>query len=283
MSNFEVLPLSDLLSLTIYPTADIFPMLLDSDPPPAGYEGMTMSQFADQILREGVREPLIIWNNFLLDGRNRREAAKLASSVKPEVLAGLGFDPADLSSIPVRYVEFKDEEEADSWVLSLNIDRRTMNKDQLACIAVRYWEIEQVRMGRPDKSAQNSADFSLTRKKLASRFHVGENYIQKARSLFINDKPKFDKAASGKEKVIGKLVSPGQKIKPDTDPNELALQQTNDAFNKINAAMDVLVVSNSDTYVSAKNNVKLKIERLVDQFNDKYGVGFVIQYVDTNE
>lgn len=287
-SEIVLMPLDEVIALKPYPTADIFPMLLDSADPPAGYDGITMPQFADIILKEGVREPLVIWDGMLLDGRNRREAARQAAAVKPEVLAGLGFTPADLSQIAVRFADFKDEEEADSWVLSLNIDRRTMNKDQLACLAVRYWEIESERAKeRQIRKSSDSVQAKLpgqiegqTKTILANRFHVSEGYIQKARSLFINDRPKFETAASGKERVIGKLVSPGQKIKPDTDPNDLALQQNNDAFNKINTTIDVLGKSTGDTYISSKNNIKIKIERLIEHYNGKFGVGFVIQYVE---
>lgn len=277
MSEIVYMPLEELLELKPYPTADIFPMLLDSADPPAGYEGMTMPQFADHILREGIREPLIIWGEFLLDGRNRREAVKQASAIKPEILAGLDFEPIDLTRIPVRYAEFKDEEEADSWVLSLNIDRRTMNKDQLACLAVKFWDIEakraedRMKAGKADPHAKlREGERNFTADVLGRRFHVSGTYIQKARTLWMNDRSKFDKAASGRERVIGKLISPGQKIKPDTDPNELALQQINDAFNKIKSAMAVLGKANGDAYASAKNNVSAKIERLAEQFAEEF-------------
>lgn len=269
MAEIVYMPLAEVLALKPYPTADIFPMLVDSADPPAGYEGMTMPQFAGLILKEGVREPLVIWNGVLLDGRNRREAAKQAAAVKPEVLAGLEFEPADLSSIPVRHADFKDEEEADSWVLSLNVSRRTLTKDQLACIAVRFWEIESERSNQRKEASQfgsGAANFSGTgergdtREILSRRFNVSKDYIQKARSLFLNDKPKFEKAASGKEKVIGKLVSPGQKIKPDTNPYELALQQFNDAFNKMKAAMIELAKSSGETRIAARTNTKTKID-----------------------
>lgn len=268
------LTIEEISELKPYPTADIFPMLLDEADPPKGYDGLTLPQFADQILKEGIREPLVIWNGFLIDGRNRRAAAQKAHSLKPAELAELTFTPVDLSTLPVRYADFETEEEADSWVLSLNIDRRAMNKDQLACLAVKYWEIVEVnRVGRPsseDKGAENSAQFTKKRDALASRFHVNKDYIQKARSLYINDRSKFDKAASGRERVLGKLISPGQKIKPDTDPNELALTQVNDAFAKMKTAMSTLAKAEGESYASAKNNVEAKINRLMEHFNEEF-------------
>lgn len=280
-SEIILMPLDEVIALKPYPTADIFPMLLDSADPPAGYDGITMPQFADIILKEGVREPLIIWNGMLLDGRNRREAARQAAAVKPDVLAGLGFMPADISILPVRYADFNDEEEADSWVISLNLARRTINKDQLACIAVKFWEIEAERskqrsgtrtdlLNKSVQEVDEIVEFGSTRESLSKKFHVSVNYIQKARSLWTNDRPKFDTAASGKERVIGKLVSPGQKINPDTDPNDLALQQINDGFNKIKAALSVLAKSNGDTYSTSKNNISAKIQRLSEQFAEEF-------------
>lgn len=268
------LTIEEISELKPYPTADIFPMLLDEAEPPKGYDGLTLPQFADQILKEGIREPLVIWNGFLIDGRNRRAAAQKAHSLKPTELAELTFTPVDLSTLPVRYAEFETEEEADSWVLSLNIDRRTMNKDQLACLAVKYWEVVEVnRVGRPSgdsNGAENSAQFTKRRDVLANRFHVSKDYIQKARSLYTNDRAKFDKAASGRERVLAKLVSPGQKIKPETDQNELALQQILDGFNKIKGAMAILAKAEGESYASAKNNVDAKINKLREHFNEEF-------------
>lgn len=208
------LPLEEVLALPTYPTADIFPMLLEGGKAPDGYEGMTIDQFSNQIAKEGVREPLTIWRGFLLDGRNRREAVRLANKATPGLI----------ETIPVRYVEFEDEEEADSWVLSLNIDRRSLNKDQLACLAVRFgWEVEakrseeRMKAGKSDPSTENSTK-GRTSDNLSRRFHVSRDYIDRARSLYLNDRFKFEKAASGREKVIGKMVSPGQHVTPD-DPD----------------------------------------------------------------
>lgn len=242
----DYLPLSEILELKAWPTAALFPMLIDEANPPVAYEGMTMPQFADQILREGIREPLVIWNNFLIDGRNRREAARQAAAVKPNTLATLSFEPADLSRIPVRYVDFKDEEEADNYVLALNLDRRTMNKDQLACLAVQFWDLEaeraKLRQGtRTTNGPSIELDRERTRDALARRFHVSKNYIQKARSLYLNDRDKFDKALSGTERVISKLVNP-QKVNPsDPDsPHVEAQKLITDGLSKFSAGIKKL-------------------------------------------
>lgn len=218
------LPLEEVLALPTYPTADIFPMMLEGSKAPDGYEGMTIDQFSNQISKEGVREPLVLWGGLLLDGRNRREAARLANKATP----------GSITSIPVRYVEFEDEEDADSWILSLNIDRRNMNKDQLACLAVRFWEVEAERArDRKAQAGASSAPGRLadkdltktsqvfegnTRDVLSRRFHVSRDYIQKARNLFLNDLPKFEQAASGRSRVIGKMISPGQQITKEENP-----------------------------------------------------------------
>lgn len=257
----DYLPLSEVLQLKPYPTADVFPMLLDSGDPPAGYEGLTMPHFAGIILREGVRQPLVIWNGWLLDGRNRREAARIASKLSPAQLATLSFEPADLSMLPVQYPEFKDEEEADSYVLSLNINRRQMNKDQLACTAVQFW----------DATNLSETNQKRTREVLAQQFHVSEGYIQKARSLFLNDRAKFDKALSGKERVIGKLISPGQKIKPEKDPAELHLQQISDGFVKASAAIKDFMGQNDitgESKIKGVENIKIKYARLTNLLHE---------------
>lgn len=248
MSETLTLPLEEVIALKPHPVADLFPMLLDSADPPAGYEGMTMPQFASLILKEGVKVPLVIWNGMLLDGRNRREGAKQASKVNP---AGLSFVPADLSKLPVRYMEFKSDEEADEWVLSINLDRRQMNKDQMACLAAQYWDVEAERAkSRKEASRFGSEEWESgevingrtengkTSEILGRRFHVSAPYVQKARSLWLNDRAKFERARSGQERVISKLVNP-QKIKPDKDQDESYLEGIRDARAKGKSAITI--------------------------------------------
>ena len=62
--------------LPVYPAAGLFPMLDDE----------ALVAMSQDIARHGLRHPIVVWRGQLLDGRNRREACRLAD-VAPEVIS----------------------------------------------------------------------------------------------------------------------------------------------------------------------------------------------------
>jgi N6-adenosine-specific RNA methylase IME4 len=93
--------------LPVYPAAGLFPMLDDE----------ALVAMSQDIARHGLRHPIVVWRGQLLDGRNRREACRLAD-VAPEVISFEG-----------------DESAALAFVASVNLRRRHLPASQAALIA----------------------------------------------------------------------------------------------------------------------------------------------------
>jgi hypothetical protein len=141
---------TDVFSLKVFPPADVFPMLTNDE----------LKALADDIAENGLKEPLVIADiegeEMLIDGRNRREACKIAK-VKPEVRKLNGEDPT-------------------AFVISANVHRRHMTKSQRA-MAVAMIYPEPGKGGRGKKSASSNSE-------VASGF--SDRLIQQARYILAN-------------------------------------------------------------------------------------------------
>ena len=69
------------------------------------------SMLKDSIIKEGIRETIIVWNNTIIDGHNWYKIAQ-----------ELG--------IPVKYktIQFENKEEAKEWIISNQLGRRNISK-----------------------------------------------------------------------------------------------------------------------------------------------------------
>lgn len=94
-----------------HPLANIFPLI----------EGKAFDDLVEDIRKNGVREPIWVYQHQILDGRNRYRAAKQ-----------LGQE-----------VEFRtyDGEDPVSFVISLNLHRRHLNESQRAAVAAKLANI----------------------------------------------------------------------------------------------------------------------------------------------
>jgi N6-adenosine-specific RNA methylase IME4 len=91
-----------------HPAAELFPLL----------QGDELAALAADVKKHGLRVPIVILDDQILDGRNRFAACKLAG-VAPRFEAWKG------SGSPVE------------WVLSINLHRRHLNESQRAMVAAR--------------------------------------------------------------------------------------------------------------------------------------------------
>lgn len=78
----------------------------------------------ESIKKEGVREPLIIWNNILIDGHNR-------------------YDISNKLKIPykIKEIKFKDRTEAMLWIINNQLGRRNLSAYDRTRLALKYEEI----------------------------------------------------------------------------------------------------------------------------------------------
>lgn len=93
--------------IPFHPIASVFPLMTDAD----------FDELVDDIRRQGLRQPLVMFQDQLLDGRNRYLACRKLN-VKPVFTEYEGNDPV-------------------GFVMSMNLHRRHLNPSQRAAIALK--------------------------------------------------------------------------------------------------------------------------------------------------
>lgn len=136
--------MTDLLA---HPLAELFPMLSEQE----------MHEMADDIVTYGQREPIVLLDGKILDGRNRYAACRFAE-VEPEFTDHAGDDPL-------------------GFVLSLNLHRRHLSESQRAMVAARLvdWDIGI------NQSTAGSAN--LPTREAARRLSISERAVIAAKRI----------------------------------------------------------------------------------------------------
>jgi len=107
--------------MKIHPAAELFPMI------PAGSEDF--NSLVESIATEGLRDPIVMHDGVLVDGRNRLAACKAAN-----------VDP--------RFVQWRDVASGDDltgWIFAKNYHRRHLSPDQKVAVhaAFNRYELEE--------------------------------------------------------------------------------------------------------------------------------------------
>lgn len=98
--------MNNLLSCTIKLSIDPEFEELITKPNDAEY-----SMLKDSIIKEGIREPIIVWNNTIIDGHNRYKIAQ----------------ELDIP-IKCKTIQFENKEEAKEWIINNQLGRRNISK-----------------------------------------------------------------------------------------------------------------------------------------------------------
>lgn len=164
MTTSTMRPLSDVAARPVHSFADSFPMLDDD----------SLDALAKSVA-SGIREPIVLWAGFILDGRNRLAAATRA----------------ELAEVPIAQFDGT-EEQAIELVIDLNIHRRHLTPGQKADAAAAKWDYvaaaAQQRMlaGKADPQSsftEGTGGTGQTRDALAAQFRVSNSYIDFLRKL----------------------------------------------------------------------------------------------------
>lgn len=142
------------MNYEFHPLANIFPLI----------EGQPFDDLVADVKRNGVREPIWMYQHQILDGRNRYRAAKQAG----------------------RDVEIRSYEgdNAVSFVISLNLHRRHLNESQRAAVAAKLANLSNggIRPGQNTEASQtaNLQSEAVTRAQAAKLLNVSERTVNAA-------------------------------------------------------------------------------------------------------
>lgn len=131
-------------TIKIHPLCEAFPLMNQAE----------LNELAHDIKANGQREPILLLDGKILDGRNRFEACKLVE-IAPRFEKVKTKDPRAL-------------------VASMNLFRRHLSESQRAMLVI---ELVESRRGRPGK---NTARAVINQIEAAELAHVSEDTIQRA-------------------------------------------------------------------------------------------------------
>lgn len=139
--------------MKFHPIADIFPLMNDEE----------LRQLTADIEMHGQREKIIVFDNRIIDGRNRFLACERLG-IETEVFIYEG-----------------DESRILDFVVSLNLHRRHLSESQRALVAARLASMER---GRPQKNP--SIEGLLSQKQAAEKLNVSVASVERAASVLKN-------------------------------------------------------------------------------------------------
>jgi hypothetical protein len=145
------------ISMPFHPLAEIFPLI----------EGEEFDALCGDIRKHGLREPITIFENRILDGRNRYRACQ-ALGIEPAYKTYVGSDPV-------------------SFVISLNLNRRHLNESQRALVAAK---LANLRVG----DNQHSEGLPIGR--ASTLLNVGERSAARARNVLDHGAPELQAAVA---------------------------------------------------------------------------------------
>ena len=130
-------------------------------------------QLEANILKDGIREPLMLWNGYLIDGHNRYQIAMKHS---------IEYSCSD--------IEFDNENDVKEWMINNQFGRRNLSNYQRSVLAL---ELESVFSKRAKEQQVRKPEFVLpmlaeqkpidTRKELAKVANVSHGTLDKVKKI----------------------------------------------------------------------------------------------------
>ncbi|MBT31667.1 MAG: hypothetical protein CMO01_18580 [Thalassobius sp.] len=209
------------------------------------------SQLETNILEEGCRDPLVVWNSpdnqkILVDGHNRIRICRKH---------GLDFK--------ISNKHFNDMQAVENWMINNQLGRRNLNTEQIAILRGRqYNQLKKGHGGQEffntDPSGQSDHSDAKTSEKLAKVHKVSEKTIRRDGNFSAG----MDKIRAQNEQLYSDIISKKVKVKRD-DIEKLA--KVNDG--QIASDIEALINSSSTksapvkTVANTTQTVKLESEK----------------------
>ena len=158
------------MNLEFHPLANIFPLMSEAE----------ISDLAEDIKKNGLAEPIFIYEGKILDGRNRYLACEKVN-IKPDTINYNGKDPL-------------------GWVISLNLKRRHLSESQRGMIAAKIANMDRGGDKKSDQSANLRKD-KISQPEAAKKLNVSERTIQDAKAILRKAPEKVKDIESGKKTI----------------------------------------------------------------------------------
>ncbi|MCV0371685.1 hypothetical protein [Filomicrobium sp.] len=160
---FKKMETPDPNTLKAHPLADLFPMM----------EGEAFTDLVHDIKEHGLREPIVLLDDEVLDGRNRLKACR-EGGVEPRFAEFHGSDPA-------------------AFVISLNLKRRHLSESQRSMVAAKLAKL-------PVGANQHTGSENLpTQSNAATMLNVSDRSIRSAKQVQKRGVPELSKAVEDGE------------------------------------------------------------------------------------
>jgi len=158
---------------TVHPAAALFPMLDDDE----------MVVLVQDIKDHGLLHPIVRYQGQILDGRNRLRACERAG-VEPKFVEYTGDSPV-------------------AYVMAANVNRRHMEKSQLAALAVEMAPklAEEAKKRQQGGVSLKVGEGGKTLGKAAKEVHVSRSLAERAKKVKAASPDKFAEVLSGKKTV----------------------------------------------------------------------------------
>lgn len=184
--------------------ANLFPLL----------EGDAFWALVEDVRANGVREPIVLLDGQILDGRNRYHAAREAG-VAYQVADYVGDDPL-------------------GYVLSLNLKRRHLSESQRAMVAAKLAKLPP---GRPKETAQISA---VSQPRAAELLNVSRGSIQNAATVQEHATPTLIAAVEAGEVAVSAAATVAKLPEPmQAEIVQIGPQAVREAAAEVRAGADV--------------------------------------------
>jgi hypothetical protein len=163
------------MTLEIHPLCKLFPAM----------DAERLAELADDIKRNGLLEPIVIYQDQIMDGRNRHLAC-----------LSIGMEPATVEFDQARYARSPEE-----FVWSKNMERRDLTASQRAMIAAEWIEMHKHKPGPKESLSPGTQKFPPqdSRKEAAKKFRVSEKYVEAAVALKKKDPETSEEVKAGKK------------------------------------------------------------------------------------
>ena len=118
-------------------------------------------QLEENILKDGIRDSIVLWNDFIIDGHNRYQIA-----MKHE----LQFNCIDM--------EFEEEHQVIDWMILNQLGKRNITNEQRKYLIGKRYENEKKKLGRPENKGDILSPLR-TAEKIALEVGVSDKQVKR--------------------------------------------------------------------------------------------------------